>query len=130
MSEELKTLRSIESKLDQLLKWTRFAGMQQLRTILTQNLTTDVESLIYELSDGEHTTREIARLAGVGSNATVVNYWRKWNKIGIVELSQQRQGRFQKICSLEEVGLTVPPLPQVEAATEAAEQPEETTADE
>lgn len=128
MSEELKTLQSIESKLDQLLKWTRFAGMQQLRTILTQNLTTDAESLIYELSDGEHTTREIARLAGVGSNATVVNYWRKWSKLGIVEPSQHRQGRFQKICSLEEVGLTVPPPTRVEGTTEEAEQTEETTA--
>lgn len=110
MSEELKTLRSIEYKLDQLLKWTRFAGLQQLHTILNQNLTTDAEMLIFELSDGEHTTREVARLAGIGSNATVAGYWKRWSKLGIVEQSQKRQGRFQRICSLEEVGLTVPPM--------------------
>jgi len=111
MSEELKTLKSIETKLDKILKWIRLAGMQQLRTILTQNLTNDTEMLIYELSDGERSTREVARLAGVRSNSTVAAYWKKWSKIGIVEPSPRYRGRFQRICSLEEVGLTVPPLP-------------------
>lgn len=103
-------LSEIAATLKELLKWTRFAGMQQLRTILTQNLTTDAELLIFELSDGERTTREVARLAGIGSHATVANYWKKWGKLGIVEPSQKRQGRFQRICSLEEVGLTVPAM--------------------
>lgn len=110
MSEESETLRNIEHKLDQLLKWTRFAGFQQLRNLLTQNLTTDKELLVYELSDGDRTTREIASMVGIGSNNTVVNYWKKWSKLGIVEPSQERQGRFRHFCSLEEVGLTVPPI--------------------
>lgn len=111
MSEELKTLKSIENKLDQLLRWTRFAGMQQLRNILTQNLTKDIELLIYELSDGKRSTREIAKLVGIKSHATVTGYWKKWSKLGIVEPSEKYSGRFRRICSLEEVGLTVPPLP-------------------
>ncbi|MCW3986455.1 MAG: hypothetical protein NWE91_08650 [Candidatus Bathyarchaeota archaeon] len=123
MSDELKTLKSIEQKLDRLLKWTKFAGVQQLRTNLTQNLTTDTEMLIYELSDGERTTREIARLAGVGSNATIVNYWKKWSKVGIVEPSEKRRGRYQRICSLEEVGLTVPPMLQTGETPIETEQP-------
>lgn len=130
MSEELKTLKSIEQKLDNLLKWTRFAGMQQLRAILTQNLTTDTEMLVYELSDGEHTTREIARLAGVGSNATITNYWKKWSKVGIVEPSLKRQGRYQRICSLEEVGLTMPPMLHTYTSPTKAEQLEEEGRDE
>lgn len=122
MSEELKVLKNIEYKLDQLLKWMRFAGMQQLRTIISQNLTTDVEMLVFELSDGERTTREVARLAGVGSNSTVAGYWKKWSKLGIIEPSQKRQGRFQRICSLQEVGLTVPPLPQSSITPEQTEE--------
>lgn len=125
MSDELRTLKSIEQKLDQLLKWTKFAGMQQLRTILTQNLTTDTEMLVYELSDGERTTREIARLAGVGSNATIANYWKKWSKVGIVEPSEKRRGRYQRICSLEEVGLTMPPMLQARETSMETEQPVE-----
>ncbi|MEM3429403.1 MAG: hypothetical protein QXL25_07795 [Candidatus Bathyarchaeia archaeon] len=82
--------------------------------------------LIYELSDGERSTREIATLAGVKSNATVSNYWRKWYKLGIVEPSEEHEGRFKKICSLEEVGLTIPPL----LGTVAEEQTKEEAADE
>jgi len=117
----LKTLKSIESKLDQLLKWTKFAGMQQLRNILSQTLENDTATLIYELSDGRRGTREIAKLAGVKSNATVVAYWKKWSRIGIVEPSPTFQGRYQRICSLEEVGLTAPPISQVDVMPEEIE---------
>lgn len=113
MSEELKVLKSIESKLDNILRWIRFAVMQQLRSILMQNLTRDIEMLIYELSDGERSTREIAALLGIKSHVTIANYWKKWSKLGIVEPSEKYQGRFKKICSLEEVGLSVPSLPGI-----------------
>ena len=112
MSEEVKILREIESKLGQLLKWARFAGMQQLRDILAENLDDDTLMLIYEYSDGERSTREIAKLVGVKSNRTVSNYWTKWRALSIVEPSPKREGRFQRICSLEAVGLTVPPAPK------------------
>jgi hypothetical protein len=125
MSEELNVLKSIESKLDHLLKWSRLAGLQQLRNVLAQNLTSDKELLIYELSDGEHTTREIASIVRVGSNQTVANYWKRWSKLGIVEPSQKRQGRFQHFCSLEEVGLTVPPMPNIETESSPTETKEE-----
>jgi len=111
VSDELDTLKSIELKIAQLVKWTRFAALQQLRNILTQNLTDDTATLIYEYSDGERSTREIAKIVGK-SNATIANYWKKWSMIGIVEQSPKYLGRFQKICSLEEVGLSLPPLPK------------------
>lgn len=107
MSEELKVLKSIESKLDQILKWTRFAGVQQLKNILSQNLENDTATLIYEFSDGTRGTREIAGIVGVRSHATIARYWEKWSKLGIVEPSPAYQGRYRRICSLEEVGLTV-----------------------
>lgn len=110
MSEELKVLKSIEFKIGQLIKWSRFSGLQQLRNVLTQFLTTDKELLIFEFSDGERTTREIAKLVNIGSNSTIAAYWKKWSKLGIVEPSMKRKGRFQRFCSLEEVGLTIPPL--------------------
>jgi|SRR3990172_4874732 len=120
-------LKEIASTLSELLKWSRFAGMQQLRTVLAQNLKTDAEMLVYELSNGSRGTREVAKLAGVKSNATVARYWKKWSKIGIVEPSEKFSGRYQRICSLEEVGLTVPELPnqaQIETPTESGEEQE------
>ena len=81
---ELGVLRNIEAKLDQLLKWTRFASLQQLRDLLIQNLTNDRELLVYELSDGERTTREIARLASIGSIATIVRYWKNGASLALL----------------------------------------------
>jgi hypothetical protein len=124
MSDELATLKAIDAKMEQLLKWMKISGQQQLRVILNQNLTTDKEMLVYELSDGERGTRELAKLTGLGSNATIAVYWRKWSKIGIVEPSPKYKGRFQRICSLEEVGLTIPPTPKGELS-QALEDKEE-----
>ena len=109
MSEE--TFREIASTLKELLKWSRFSGMQQLRNVLSQNLKNDSEMLIYELSDGSRGARDVAGAVGV-SHQTVLNYLKKWNKVGIVEPSPNFQGRYQRICSLEEVGLEVPLMPR------------------
>jgi len=125
MSEELSTLKAIEAKLDSILKWTRFAGMQQLREILTQNLMNDTEMLVYELSDGEKSTREIAKLVGVGSNATIAALWKKWSKVGIMEPSHNYKGRYQRICSLEDVGLVIPPMPKIQSSQDETEEEEE-----
>jgi len=118
MTDELEVLKRIESEIRQLLKWTRLAGLQQLKAIVSQNLKTDKELAAFELSDGEKTTRDIAKLAQIGSNATVARYWEKWSKLGIVEPSQKRQGRFQKIVSLEEIGLSLPPMLEASANDE------------
>jgi len=109
-NEELAVLKQIKSRLDEILKWTRFAGMQQLKNTIAQNLIDDISLIIYELSDGNSSTREVANVVGK-SNVTVANYWKQWNKLGIVEQSPKYRGRFKRICSLEELGLTVPPMP-------------------
>jgi hypothetical protein len=107
---EIDVLRNIDAKLGQLLKWTRFAASQQIKNIIIHNLTNESQMLIYEYSDGTRGTREIAELAGIKSNQTVANYWKKWSSLGIVEPSPKHQGRYQRVCSLEEVGLPIPPL--------------------
>ena len=102
-------LAEIAATLRELLKWTRFAGMLRLKDILNQTLLTPVEKVVYELSDGNRSMREIARHIGK-SHVTILRYWEKWKKIGIIEPAE-REGRYRHICSLEEVGLEVPPLP-------------------
>ncbi len=101
----------------ELVRWSKFESIPKLRTVLEQNLLSDKEKIIYELSDGERSTRDIAKVVG-GSNATVSNYWEKWSKLGIVDKSQKYEGRFKHICSLEEVGLEVPQVKVTEAQVE------------
>jgi hypothetical protein len=81
--------------------------MQQLRNVILQTLKTDSEKLIYELSDGTQGTVEIAKLMKLKSNTTVKTYWNKWSRIGIIGPSQRNPEYYQRICSLEEVGISV-----------------------
>ncbi len=124
LSEELKALKNIESKLTELLKWNKFAGMQQLKTILSQALNDNAAALVYELSNGRRGTREVAMLAGIKSNKTVARYWKRWSKLGIVIPSNGYQGRYERICSLEDVGLAVPPMPQSVGNSQDESEPE------
>ena len=103
--------------------------MQQLKGILLSSLKTDAEKLAYEFSTGENGTREIAKLAGLGSKSTVERYWEKWSKIGIVEPAATFQGRMQRICSLKEVGIDIPIIKAI-PSTESLESSEVETKNE
>ena len=106
LSESL--LSDIADTLKEVLKWTRFAGMQQLKGIVSTSLENDVQKLVFELSNGQNSTRDIAKIAGLGSKSSVERYWEKWAKLGIVQPSSKIQGRMQRICSLEELGIETP----------------------
>ena len=108
MSEET-TSRIIEL-LEEILKWVRLEGAQRAKDTLAGLLKTDTEKLVYENSDGR-TSREIAGLVGT-SHATIINYWKKWLKFGIVKEMSSRGGtRFVKVFSLADFGIEVPRLP-------------------
>ena len=93
--------------LEEILKWTRIEGMQKTKTIFDEFVKTDVEKLVYENSNGQ-TSREVGAIAQT-SHTTVVSYWRKWSKFGIVEEVVSRGGtRYKRIFSLTDFGIEVP----------------------
>ena len=60
---------------------------------------------IYQLTDGEKSSRELAGvLKNKCSHATVVNLWNKWAVLGIVSPAKQK-GRYKAIFNLSEFGL-------------------------
>ncbi len=106
--------------LRELVKWSKFGGKQQLKSMLIDNLRKDSEKLVYEYSDGIRSVRDIEQLTNVGKTS-VGNYWEKWLILGIVDESKKFQGRMQHICSLGEVGIEVPkPLATPISAPETA----------
>jgi predicted transcriptional regulator len=106
--------------LRQILKWIKFDGMQRVKGTLTDVLQKDVEKIIYEFSDGKSSI-EIARIAGV-SHQTVVNYWKRWSRIGIVEAERARGGsRYRRVFSLEDFGIEVPQPKENKKAQESTE---------
>ena len=117
MSEE--KLNLIASIMEEQLKWTKLAGRAQLRSIFENNLKTDDERRVYELSDGERSTRDIAKLTNVNKDKISL-LWRIWYKIGIMEKSKRYEGkRMKKFFSLSEVGIEVE-IPEVNSHDESS----------
>jgi len=96
--------------LREILKWTRFSGLENARSEIRRTLDTDQKRLVYTLSDGENNSREIAEKCDV-SDFTVRKYWSEWNKRGIVSPMSVRGGtRYKKSFDLEDFGLIVPEI--------------------
>lgn len=95
--------------LSEILRWTK-VGALNLKEALAQELTSDKHRLVYELSDGMRSSRDIASISGV-SFATVAAWWRRWAELGFVDPSPKYQGRVQRLCSLLLLGIPVPEVP-------------------
>ena len=103
-------LRELNNNIKEMLKWIRFSGLKEVKSIITSTLTSDTEKLMYELTDGEASTRDIATKCNVNQK-TVSNYWQKWKVMGILEAIDKFGGkRYKKICSLREIGLEIPEI--------------------
>jgi hypothetical protein len=108
MSEAI--LNDIHKTLKEQLKWTRFIGVRQLKAVFDEMINKDDEKLVYELSDGEKSTRDIERLTNVG-RTTVARLWDKWYKMGLMERSEKYGGgRMKHSFSLADAGIEVPAL--------------------
>lgn len=106
--------------LKEILKWTRFQGMISVKGVLLDTLKKDEEKVAYESSEGRG-SKEVAKLAGI-SHQTVVNYWKKWATLGIVEPLKVRGGlRYRRSFSLSDFGIEVPKMKVEEKLKEIAE---------
>jgi hypothetical protein len=106
-------------ELREQTKWLRLLGLQALRPLLVEVLSSDKHKLAYELTDGSRTVRDIAQLAGMGSG-TVSVLWREWTAVGICTESPQRAGRAQHVTPLSRLGIAVPNLPKTASASDTA----------
>lgn len=89
------------------VKWSRLAGMEQLRTIFEKSLSSDEEKVVYELSNGEMSVRGIEKATGVG-RTKISSLWKKWYHMGIMEKSEMYEGkRMKRSFSLADVGIEI-----------------------
>ena len=65
-------------------------------------LDTEQKRIVYSISDGETSAREIARTVGT-THSTVGKWWTDWKKLGLVEMEGNRA---KAILDLELFGLT------------------------
>lgn len=116
-------------ELQEQTRWLRLLGVQQLRPLLQSLLTTPTQRLIYELSDGLRSVRDIGSLAKVGS-ATVSRLWNQWAAQGVAAASDRYPGRARHLMKLSDLGMEVPDLPassEAKPTTNESAQDQETT---
>ena len=107
MSEE--KLDKIFDTLQEISKWTKLQGLEKFSQIAPSVLKSDGEKVVFELSNGIRSAREIAEETRI-AKSTITAYWRKWIKSGIVEESKKYPGRMKHLVSLDEIGIEVPTI--------------------
>jgi hypothetical protein len=104
---------NLAEKIDELTFWTKFSVWTTFTKILIATLSNDVDKVVYELSTGDRSTRDIATIASNNgmkiTHQTVKNMWQRWSAVPIVNPAG-KQGRFKRVVSLKSMGIPVPPL--------------------
>jgi DNA-binding MarR family transcriptional regulator len=101
-------------------------GIQEAKSVIDDALSAedpeDQEELriIYHLSDGENSTRDIAEHVSVKKDAISARQ-KSWAKMGLLEKEHSR-APYKNVISLEEAGLEVPQIPEPEEESEEADE--------
>ena len=95
----------LEELLEEFLLLYKFVNKQSISDKLNAELSSKQFIEIYEKTDGEHSTREVAAsLTEKCSHSKVALLWNKWAKAGIVIPAKQK-GRYKAAFNLSEYGM-------------------------
>lgn len=127
LKDVYEILAEIRDAIKDSSKWSKFAGMKEVKLILEIQLPDESKKQIYQLSDGKKGTQEIAKIVGGISHMSIANYWKSWEKAGLGEPVTAMGGkRFKRSFDLKDFGIkTADPSKQVEQSTSKPEQTEE-----
>lgn len=106
-----KEFEELSDKIDELIFWTKYSAWKSFKMDLKVALRDDIDKLVYELSDGKRSTREIAdEISKTGrkiTHTTVANMWQKWALSSLL-IPAGRSGRYRKVTSLKAVEIQFP----------------------
>lgn len=123
---EKKDENKVVTVLEEILRWIKVTSIPYVRQLL-DSLPPE-EKIAYHHSDGR-SSREVAKAVNVHFT-TVVQWWKKWYTLGIVEAMRVRRGvRYRRVFSLKDFEIEIPTLPteEVEQRGESVSQGEEST---
>jgi hypothetical protein len=89
--------------LEEILKWERISGIQILRSIMPKLLDTEQKKIVYELTDGKMTVKQIHESSGVATG-TISSWWNIWFTYGLLLKDGQR---YVHVISLEDIGISI-----------------------
>ena len=111
MDEE--ELANLTEKIEELAFWMKFSVWTTFVNIAKATLKDEMDKLVYALSDGKKSTREIAQLVSVGdrkiTHVTVANMWQRWAAIPLV-IPAKKAGRYRKAATLKLIGIEPPTI--------------------
>jgi hypothetical protein len=98
---------TFEEMFAEFLRIYKFVNHSKIVEALNNELNdnSNNKKKIYELSDGNRSTRDIQKIVGV-SPPTITAYWKQWSLAGIV-IPAERKGRYKAAFDLKEYGLSV-----------------------
>ena len=108
--------RTIEL-LEEILLWTKY-DYSETKQKMIEHLDTDEKKIAYQLSDGEKSTRDISKKAGVHFT-TIADWWRSWFKLELMEQTEKYGGsRYKRFISLTKMGIPIPEISTEEVEDE------------
>ena len=108
--------------VQELVKWIRVTSIPQVKKLLVEVLQKDEHKIAYHRSDGEQTREAIGGQVNVSGQA-ISNWWKKWERNGIVEiLSVQGGTRGRKLFNLKDFDIQVPKLSLEESPNQSMQQ--------
>lgn len=107
-NQKAASLKEIELRLNEICMWLRFQNRSALKVLLEDVLRSKRDRLVYKLTNGSNSAKEIAQAAGV-SQPRISQIWARWKELGIVMELTGVRGRYKHICSPSELGLEIEP---------------------
>lgn len=99
----------IAELLEEILLWTKY-DYSATKQKMIEHLDTVDKKIAYQLSDGEKSTRDIAKLISA-SQKSVSNWWQKWFELELMEQTEKYgRGRYNRLISLTRMGIPVPEI--------------------
>ncbi len=102
----MDNLERLTNMFSEFITIYKFVNKTTIANMLSAELNRTQLLEIYQLTDGNNSTRDIAaKLTQKCTHVTVSNIWKKWASKGIV-IPAETKGRFKAAFNLEEYGIT------------------------
>lgn len=102
----MDNMERLTNMFEEFLNLYKFVNKRTIIDTLQSELNSNQLKEIYRLTDGDHSTRDIAGLITQKcGHVTIARLWKQWALKGLV-VSAERQGRVKAAFNLDEYGIT------------------------
>ncbi len=102
----MDNMEKLTNMFEEFLMLYKFVNKKTILDTLQSELNSNQLKEIYNLTDGEHSTRDIAgQITQKCGHVTIARLWKQWALKGLV-VATERQGRVKAAFNLDEYEIT------------------------